>query len=45
MVPFVGIVFAFPNTVGAALWAADIEQRKTTAPGLRDQAAKAEKSN
>ena len=25
MVPFVGIFFAFTNTVGAALWAADIE--------------------
>jgi hypothetical protein len=29
MVPFVGIFFAFTNTVGAALWAADIEGAKT----------------
>jgi len=42
MVPVVGIFFAFTNTVGAALWAADLEQRGTTAPGLRDQAKKAE---
>jgi uncharacterized protein involved in cysteine biosynthesis len=25
MIPFVGIFFAFTNTVGAALWAADLE--------------------
>ena len=25
MVPFVGMAFAFTNTVGAALWAADVE--------------------
>jgi hypothetical protein len=25
MIPFVGIFFAFTNTVGAALWAADME--------------------
>jgi len=42
MLPVVGIFFAFTNTVGAALWAADLEQRGTTAPGLRDQAKKAE---
>jgi hypothetical protein len=27
MIPFVGIFFTFTNTVGAALWAADIEKR------------------
>lgn len=28
MIPFVGIFFAFTNTVGAALWAADLEQEQ-----------------
>ncbi|KAF2488793.1 hypothetical protein BU16DRAFT_213194 [Lophium mytilinum] len=42
MVPFAGIFFAFTNTVGAALWAADLEESKSTAPNLRDQAKKAE---
>lgn len=27
MIPFVGVFFAFTNAVGAALWAADIEDR------------------
>lgn len=26
MVPFVSLAFAFSNTVGAALWAADLER-------------------
>ena len=26
MIPFIGIFFTFTNTVGAALWAADIEK-------------------
>jgi hypothetical protein len=26
MVPFASIVFSFTNTVGAALWAADLEK-------------------
>jgi hypothetical protein len=48
MVPIAGILFSFTNTVGAALWAADMETRstnnqKTTAPGLRDQAAEAQR--
>jgi hypothetical protein len=48
MVPIAGILFSFTNTVGAALWAADMETRdasgqKTTAPGLRNQAAEARK--
>jgi len=42
LVPVVGIFFAFTNTVGAALWAADLEQHNTTAPSLRAQAEKAE---
>ncbi|KAI8627075.1 hypothetical protein F5Y19DRAFT_444281 [Xylariaceae sp. FL1651] len=47
MVPVVSIFFAFTNTVGAALWAADIEQKNTqmtasTAPNLRESAKKAE---
>jgi hypothetical protein len=28
MIPFVGIFFAFTNTVGAALWAADLEKEQ-----------------
>ena len=42
LVPVAGVFFAFTNTVGAALWAADLEQHNTTAPGLRDQAKKVE---
>lgn len=42
MVPFGNLVFAFTNTVGAALWAADLEKSAGTAPNLRDQAKKAE---
>ncbi|KAI0868877.1 hypothetical protein GGS24DRAFT_480751 [Hypoxylon argillaceum] len=46
MVPVVSTFFAFTNTVGAALWAADIEQKNTnltagTAPNLRESANKA----
>ena len=42
MVPFASLIFAFTNTVGAALWAADIEKRGGTAPNLREQAKKVE---
>ena len=28
MVPFLGVLFTFTNTVGAALWAADMENKK-----------------
>ncbi|KAI6089366.1 hypothetical protein F4821DRAFT_231846 [Hypoxylon rubiginosum] len=47
MVPVVSMFFAFTNTVGAALWAADIEQKNSqmsqgTAPNLRESAKKAE---
>lgn len=38
LVPIAGIFFSFTNTVGAALWAADMEQGSTTAPKLRQQA-------
>jgi len=46
MVPLASILFSFTNTVGAALWAADIEEKGTemtrsTAPELRDAAKKA----
>ncbi|KAF1952645.1 hypothetical protein CC80DRAFT_171780 [Byssothecium circinans] len=49
LVPIVGIFFAFTNTVGAALWAADMERKTasgddTTAPNLRYQADLAKKS-
>ncbi|RYP43463.1 hypothetical protein DL768_009909 [Monosporascus sp. mg162] len=47
MIPILSSFFAFTNTVGAALWAADIEQKNTnmtegTAPNLRESAKKAE---
>ncbi|KAI9813928.1 MAG: hypothetical protein M1826_002361 [Phylliscum demangeonii] len=42
LVPFASILFAFTNTVGAALWAADLEGSGTTAPKLKEQAASAE---
>ncbi|KAK4540602.1 hypothetical protein LTR36_009032 [Oleoguttula mirabilis] len=42
MVPIAGIFFAFSNTCGAALWAADIENKAGTAPALREKAAMAE---
>ena len=41
-IPVAGIFFAFTNTCGAALWAADLESTGTTAPGLKEQAQKAE---
>lgn len=42
MIPFVNLLFVFTNTVGAALWAADLEKNAGTAPKLREQAKKAE---
>ncbi|KAK5654413.1 hypothetical protein OQA88_7323 [Cercophora sp. LCS_1] len=47
MIPLASILFSFTNTVGAALWAADIEAKENavgqaTAPGLRETAKKAE---
>lgn len=47
MVPVASIFFAFTNAVGAALWAADIEEKGTkmtssTAPELRQAAKKAD---
>ena len=46
LVPIAGIFFAFTNTVGAALWAADLEKGNVddrgTAPQLREQVKKAE---
>jgi len=47
LIPVASILFAFTNTVGAALWAADIEKSQgemteTTAPNLRRSARKAE---
>ncbi|KAI4262610.1 MAG: hypothetical protein L6R42_002214 [Xanthoria sp. 1 TBL-2021] len=46
LVPLASIFFAFTNTVGAALWAADIEKqhitKEGTAPRLREQAKNAE---
>jgi hypothetical protein len=47
MVPVASVLFAFTNTVGAALWAADMEKSQvtsgsTTSPELREMAKKAE---
>ncbi|KAI0447163.1 hypothetical protein F4803DRAFT_499901 [Xylaria telfairii] len=47
MIPVASLFFMFTNTVGAALWAADIEQKNSslntsTAPNLREAAKKAE---
>jgi hypothetical protein len=47
MVPLASIFFTYTNTVGAALWAADIEAMNTsmtdeTAPTLREKAKKIE---
>lgn len=47
MIPLASIVFSFTNTVGAAIWAAEIEAKSTTmtdgtAPSLREAASKAE---
>ncbi|KAH6665882.1 hypothetical protein F5X68DRAFT_177142 [Plectosphaerella plurivora] len=47
LIPFASMIFSFTNTVGAALWAADIEKKNTsmtdsTAPTLRETAKKAE---
>lgn len=46
LVPVASILFAFTNTVGAALWAADMEKGNVTAqgtaPNLRDQAKRSE---
>ncbi|KAK8202058.1 hypothetical protein M8818_005583 [Zalaria obscura] len=42
MVPIAGILFAFTNNVGAALWAADLEKSETTSPELRNQAKRVE---
>lgn len=42
LIPFANLVFAFTNTVGAALWAADLERSAGTAPGLQEQARKAQ---
>lgn len=46
LVPVASILFAFTNTVGAALWAADMEKGNVTAQGtaphLREQVKKAE---
>jgi hypothetical protein len=42
MVPVAGIFFAFTNTCGAALWAAEMEKGSGKSPELREQAKKAE---
>ena len=42
MIPFANLVFAFTNTVGAALWAADLERSANTSPKVRELAKKSE---
>ena len=46
LVPVASIFFAFTNTVGAALWAADLETGNVTSQGtspeLKEKAKKAE---
>lgn len=46
MVPVASILFSFTNTVGAALWAADMEKghvdKEGTSPELREKVKKAE---
>ncbi|KAH6630167.1 hypothetical protein B0J18DRAFT_407458 [Chaetomium sp. MPI-SDFR-AT-0129] len=47
LIPVASVFFSFTNTVGAALWAADIEAKESkmadsTAPELREAAKKAE---
>lgn len=46
LIPVAGIFFAFTNTVGAALWAADFEKgevsREGTSPKLREQVRNAQ---
>ena len=46
LIPVASIFFAFTNTVGAALWAADLEKGEVdddgTSPSLREQVKKAE---
>lgn len=42
MIPVVGVLFAFTNATGAALWAADLEREESTAPSLKAQASKAQ---
>jgi len=42
MIPFANLVFAFTNTVGAALWAADLEKNTATSSKVRELAKKAE---
>ena len=44
LVPLASILFAFTNTVGAALWAADMEKgnvdKEGTAPQLKEKASR-----
>jgi hypothetical protein len=45
MVPIAGILFAFTNTTGAALWASELEKsggQEGTSPELRQQAKRVE---
>ncbi|EME87116.1 uncharacterized protein MYCFIDRAFT_86491 [Pseudocercospora fijiensis CIRAD86] len=41
-IPIAGILFAFTNTCGAALMAADLEQKGETSPELKERASKSQ---
>lgn len=41
MIPFANLLFAFTNTVGAALWAADLEKKAAPPQDVRDASKKA----
>ncbi|KEF58546.1 uncharacterized protein A1O9_06472 [Exophiala aquamarina CBS 119918] len=42
MIPFANLVFAFTNTVGAALWAADLEKNAPPPESAREELKKAQ---
>ncbi|KAI9753455.1 MAG: hypothetical protein M4579_005139 [Chaenotheca gracillima] len=42
LIPVASIFFSFTNTVGAALWAADLEKGSTTSPNLKETARNAQ---
>jgi len=42
MIPFANLIFAFTNTVGAALWAADLEKNAPPPQSARDELKKAQ---
>lgn len=43
LIPFTSIFFAYTNTVGAALWAVELERRGLSMPGEGDTPAEAQR--